>query len=184
MLENIFLSLPMIIVYALLYGVTMKIADLLNEHGLKWFKGSGIVFGILWGLFGSLLVVSDVTVANVILAMVLVYILRGLVDYKNHALATVMIILSFLAFSNFQYGIFFIFFFVFLIAGYLKDVVIPYRKFIKKTKICGWWYPVSGLIFALVTNNWIVFFVLTFFAVFYHIIEYSFENEQEKVAGA
>ena len=46
-------SLPIILIFAALYGITMKIADLLDEHGLKWFKGSAIIFGILWGLFGS-----------------------------------------------------------------------------------------------------------------------------------
>ena len=46
MIENLF-SIPMILLFALLYGVTMKIADLLNEHGFKWFKGSAIIFGLL-----------------------------------------------------------------------------------------------------------------------------------------
>ncbi len=49
-------SLLLVLIFASLYGVTMKVADLLNEHGLKLFRGSAILFGILWGFFGALLV--------------------------------------------------------------------------------------------------------------------------------
>lgn len=40
-------SIPMIVLYAVLYGLTMKVADLSDEHGLKWFEGSAIIFGFL-----------------------------------------------------------------------------------------------------------------------------------------
>lgn len=37
MIENLFL-IPMIILYAILYGVTMKITDLFNEHSMNLVK--------------------------------------------------------------------------------------------------------------------------------------------------
>ena len=37
-----------VVIYAILFGITMKIADLLDEHGLKSFKGADILFGFLW----------------------------------------------------------------------------------------------------------------------------------------
>ncbi len=83
MIENLF-SNPMILLYALLFAITMKVADLFDEHGLKWFKGSTILFGFLWGGFGALLVLSNNTIANIMLAMSLAFLVRNRLDYLNH----------------------------------------------------------------------------------------------------
>ena len=93
-----FFSFPMMILYAGLYGVTMKTADLLNEHKLKWFKGSNILFGFLEGFFAVLLIIGNIQVANLVLAQVIAFIVRGRVDYRNHMLAAAIIIVSFLFF--------------------------------------------------------------------------------------
>ena len=108
MIENLF-SIPMIILYALLYGITMKIADLFNEHGLKWFKGSKILFGLLWGAFGALLILSNNTIANIMLAMNLAFIIRNRLDYINHQIAASIIIISFLFSSIFNPTLFLVF---------------------------------------------------------------------------
>ena len=175
-------SLPIILIFAALYGITMKIADLLDEHGLKWFKGSAIIFGILWGLFGSLLVVSNVHVANVLLAMVLAFIFRMRIDYRNHAIATVIIITSFLLYSTFKPLTFFIFLINFIIFGSLKDVMDDYFKrkdWLQKFTETGWYYVIPTLIFAYFTSLWIVFYVFTTYIVFYDIVKYVGENKSK-----
>ena len=72
MIENLF-SIPMIILYAILFGSTMKIADLLGEHGLRWFKGSALLFGILFGSFGALMILSNNFLAHFFIAMLIQY---------------------------------------------------------------------------------------------------------------
>lgn len=88
-------------VASFLFGFTTDFADLLDEHGLKWFKFSDITFGVLWGLFGVYIIFTSVSAGLFVIALVLYWLYRGKLDYPNHALAGVMIFLSaFLFFSN------------------------------------------------------------------------------------
>ena len=107
----------MIIIYAVAYGLTMKIADLLNEHGLRWFKGSAIIFGFLWGIFGAVLVLSNNVIANIILAMNIAFIIRNRLDYINHQVAVSIIVITSLFTSIFLPILFIVFYFIFLIFG-------------------------------------------------------------------
>ena len=167
-------SFPIILIFAALFGITMKMADLLDEHGLKWFKGSATTFGILWGLFGALLIASNVQIANVLLAMILAFIFRMRIDYKNHAIATVIIIVAFLLYSSFEPLIFFVFLANFMIFGSLKDIMGDYFKrndWLQKFTESGWYYVIPTLIFAYFTSAWIIFYVFTTYIVFYNIVK-------------
>jgi len=164
-----------IILLAICYGITMKIADLLNEHGLKWFKGSALIFGILWGLFGAALVLTDTAVAIVILAMNLAFLVRNRLDYFNHQVAATIIIVSYLLTQTFMPMLFGIFFAIFAIFGSLKDYVDD--KLRKKGPIMwitesGWYYPIPGLIYSIMTNNWSVFVMTFFYVLSYNIVKY------------
>ncbi|MFH0905398.1 MAG: hypothetical protein V1826_01625 [bacterium] len=178
MLEN-FLTLPYLIIYAALYGTTMKIADLFNEHGMKsWFKGSNIIFGILWGIFGGLLILSNIYVANVLLAMIVAFIFRMRIDYKNHAIATVIIVTTFLLRSEVEPLIFLLFLANFIIFGSAKDYfddVLKSEGILKKISESGWYYVIPTFIYGFFTNQWIVFYVFTTYIIFYDIVKYSLE---------
>ena len=172
----------LIIVYAILYGITMKIADLLDEHGMKsWFKGSTIFFGILWGIFGALLVVSNVYVANAILAVLLAYIFRMRIDYKNHAIATVIIIVTFLVSSTFIPLTFFVFLANFIVFGSIKDYLGDSKKsrgFWYKLFEYGWHFIIPPMIYAIFTTQWLVFYVFTAFIISYDLIKYIGEKKK------
>lgn len=89
------------IIASLLFGFTTDFADLLDEHGLRWFKFSDIVFGALWGFFGVYIILTNVSAGLFIISLTLYWLYRGKLDYPNHALAGVMIFLAaFLFFSN------------------------------------------------------------------------------------
>jgi len=173
-------SLGAVIALAILYGATMKIADLLDEHGLHWFRGDKLLFGLLWGIFGILLVASRADIANVILAMVLAYLIRMRLDYFNHVLASTMIIASFLFFAHFDRKIFTIFFLTFVIFGGIRDYVGNVRQkndWLFKVIEPAWYYVIPPAIYALITDNWTIFIVLTAYRLAYNIVKYSLEPE-------
>ena len=112
-----------IIIYSALFGITMKIADLLDEHGLRLFKGASLLFGLSWGFFGLLLIMSDAFIASLILATVIGFLVRMKLDYQNHAMAAAIIIIGFLLFQPLIPLVFFPFFLIFISLGTLWDTV-------------------------------------------------------------
>ena len=177
MIENIF-SIPMIFIYMAFFGATMKIADLFDEHGMKsWFKGDRIIFGLLWGFFGILLVLSRPDIANVTLAMILAFLVRMRVDYRNHAIATVMIIVAFLYKGIFDPTLFFLFFIIFTIFGGLRDYLGDVRKkkdWIYKINEPAWYYVIPTFIYSIASGNWMIFYTFTVYIIFYDLAKYFF----------
>lgn len=165
----------LIMLDAILYGITMKIADLLNEHGLKWFKGSAIVFGVLWGLAGSMLVLGDSTVANIVLAMNIAFIVRNRLDYANHRIAASMIIITFLLAQSAMPYVFLAFFLVFLVFGSLKDYgddVLKIRKrWFYVLNEAMLYYPIPTLVYCIFYGNWVVFYVFLVYTASYDIVK-------------
>lgn len=160
-------SLPMIILYAVLFGITMKIADLLDEHGLKWFKGSPIIFGFLWGIFGALLILSNPIIANIYLALILAFILRRRIDYLNHVIAAIIMILTFFATQIINWNVLIYFFIVFALFGlatdYFENKKYPrnfFLKFLRKFVDLRAQYYLFPLLYSIYTGFWLVFVVV------------------------
>ena len=178
MIKTIFLN-P--IIYALFFGITMKIADLLDEHGLKWFKGSQILFGFLWGIFGILLINTNNTIANIIIAMSLAFLVRNRLEYLNHQIAVSIIIIGYLFISIFNPTLFFAFYIIFIIFGSLRDYIGDKIK--EKTKLQSiydnimWYYPISTLIYCLFHGNWIVFCIFLTYTFAYDGTKAIFEKK-------
>lgn len=180
MIENLF-SVPMIILYALLFGITMKIADLLDEHGLKWFKRDAILFGFLWGGFGALLVLSNNLIANLILAMTLAFIIRNRLDHINHQIAASIIIISFLFSTVFNPILFISFYAIFLAFGSARDYIGDKIK--KKNKLQSlydnimWYYPIPTFIYCLFYGDWIIFWVFLVYTIAYDITKVIYKKK-------
>jgi hypothetical protein len=107
-------------------GVAGKYADLVNEHGVKeHFKKAGILSGCLWGLSGLGTLLTSPLAGLTYVAHVLYWFFRVKLEYSNHALAGVIILLS----AFFLRGEFFqeyrwdlvIIFFAYLVTGYLQS---------------------------------------------------------------
>lgn len=165
-----------LIAYAVAYGVTMKIADLTNEHGLKWFKGDALIFGILWGFFGTILIMSNNNeLANILLAMNIALLTRNRLDYINHQIASSIIIISFLFIATFSPTIFLIFYLLFLIFGSMKDYIDDVLKkeglFHLLNEIMLY-YPVPTFIYCIIYANWIIFWVFLFYTIAYNLTKY------------
>ncbi|MBU2564466.1 hypothetical protein KKA23_02715 [Patescibacteria group bacterium] len=161
-----------IIIYSILFAITMKIGDLFNEHGMKpWFPGSALFFGFFYGIIGLLLVFSDNILANVILAMIIGYVLRHRIDYLNHGIAASIIIIGFLYRSVFDINIFIPFFLAFAIFGLTEDFISEKLK--KKIKIPKRlpFYTLTGIVFGIIAGNWIILLSLFLFEFFYVITD-------------
>ena len=179
-----------LVLVAVLWGMTEKIADLLDEHGLKWFPGANILFGVLWGFFLSLLVISqNFVVASLAFARLLSYILRYRIDYLNHGIAAVTVLVAFAA-NNVQlaWTAFWYFFAVFAIGGFIHDS-LDERPAIKKWlgKHLTAFFEYRGhiylfpLIFSAVTGEWLAFAVATAHMLPYELVRqwYGSKNETE-----
>jgi hypothetical protein len=170
------IPIAFVVVLAVLYGVTMKLADLCNEHGLRWFRGDAAVFGLLWGVFGGLLVLANPVVANAILAQMLCYVLRGLLDYWNHRIAAVIICLTFLATKQpFLPLAFIVFLAGFTVLGLARDY---YGK--KKEPVWlyhlnepAWYYLLVPLAYWGATGHWIALAVFPLYRLAYNAVKWG-----------
>jgi len=172
-------DLTYVAIFSILFGVTMKLADLTNEHGRKWFLGDSIIFGFLWGGFGSLLILTSNAVANIILAMVIALLIRMRIDYINHTIASVMIIMSFVYFSRLEPIIFLIFFIIFFAFGLLKTYFGDMRNrrdiWFAVNEIMLY-YPVPAFIYSVITGDFVVFVIFFLYMIFYNIAKYAGER--------
>ena len=180
-MPEVLFSNPLIILCALLFGITMKIADLLDEHGLKWFKGSALLFGFLWGGFGALLVLSNNVIANLMVAMNIAFIIRNRLDYLNHQIAASIIIIAFLFTATLSPILFISFFVIFLIFGSLRDYVGDKIK--KKNKIqfiydnVMWYYPIPTFVYCLLYGNWIIFWAFLIYTIGFDGTKYIYRKK-------
>ena len=181
MIENLF-SIPVIILYSILFAVTMKLADLMDEHKLRWFKGGAILFGFLWGIFGALFALSNNIIANLVLAMTVAFIIRGRLDYINHKIAASIIIISFLFNSTFAPLLFISFYFTFLILGGLRDYI---GDILKKKKGIFYlydnfmlYYIIPTFIYCIIYGNWIIFWAFFVFSISYDVTKYIYKKKR------
>ena len=164
-----------ICVVSMLYAVTMKISDLLDEHGLKLFKGASYLFSFLCAIFGCLLILSDTIIANIILAMVIGFVIRKRIDYNNHILAFVIITSCFFIFSNIILNIYFPFLIAIILLGFLKDTKYKTSKskLIKLINKIYLYIPIiyaiPSLIYSIISSDWIIFFAFFTYDLSYNI---------------
>lgn len=175
------MNIALILASAICFGITMKIADLLNEHGLKWFKGSTILFGCLWGILGIILELGDNIIANILLAMNMAFLPRNRLDYINHQIASSMIILVFLLKATFLPVLFFAFYFNFLIFGslrdYIGDRIVNKNYWQRLYDNVMWYYIITPLIYCLLYGNWIIFWTFTFYSIAYDTTKYLYKKK-------
>jgi len=106
---------------AFVFGMSTKFADLLDEHGLVWFKGADILFGFIWGILFCFQLFDNIF-ASFYLALLFHWIVRGKIDYPNHRIATIIILITTLfILPELDWLLFGVIFFVFISMGLLND---------------------------------------------------------------
>lgn len=169
------LQAVVICIFAMLYAVTMKISDLLDEHGLHLFCGAPYLFSFLCAVFGCLLIISDDVIANIIFAMIIGFVVRKRIDYGNHILAFLILSTCFLICSNAILEIYFPFLIIIVLLGFLKDtkylnnksnIINVINKIYLYVPII---YTFPSLIYSILSSNWVVFFAFFTYDLSYNI---------------
>ena len=174
--------MTVLIISSAMYGMTMKIADLLDEHGLKWFKGSAMLFGLAWGIFGLIFALTNEVTGTLVLAMNIAFILRGRLDYPNHQLAATIIILGILYNpSSVIPNLLIVFFLIFLVFGGLKDVIDDTFKLKSRAKVLTesmLYYPIPTFLLCYFFGyDWTTFWGFLTAVFFYNTTKLIFGNK-------
>ena len=90
-----FLAIPIVIyINAFLTGIFTKFADIANDDGFEVGKGINIFMGVLWGVFGSLVVFGSAYVAAFYLGILLSWIFRFKLDNYSHGIGGTIVLLA------------------------------------------------------------------------------------------
>lgn len=76
------------------FGVSIKIADMVVDDGLRLFRCDGYLFGMLWGLLGWAIVFLDDDTGAVYATLLAYWLIRGKLDHAVHHLGGVLLILA------------------------------------------------------------------------------------------
>lgn len=162
-------------IFSMMFAITMKISDLLDEHGLQLFKGASYFFSFLCAIFGCLLIISNSTIANIIFAMLMGFVVRKRIDYNNHILAFIIITSCFLVCAPLIVHIYFPFLFIIILLGLLKDTKYSNSnsKTIKVINKIYLYVPIiytlPSLVYSVISSEWIVFFAFFTYDLSYNI---------------
>ncbi len=168
----------LLVMLTALYGGSMKVADLLDEHGLRLFRGDAVFFGVLWGASGVWLVLASPSLCSTILAMNVAFIVRNRLDYWNHQIAATMIIATAVGFGSIDRTIFLGFLAVFVVFGGLKDYVddvLHAGGFLARINEMMWYYLIPTFIYSWVTGDASVFAVFALYWFTYNTVKLAAE---------
>jgi hypothetical protein len=125
-LFDVVLESALVGLFAFVFGAILKLSDLLQEHGYRWFRGASIATGAI----ATLLLLAVLGRADGVhrafwLAVLLHWILRGRIDGANHGLFTTASLLALLwwepALLSHHTGPFIYFFLPLTALGFLHD---------------------------------------------------------------
>lgn len=98
-LELILPSLALCAV-AFAFGVVLKLSDLLQEHGYRWFPGAAMATGIASAALAvGMLVLSHAVLHVMWLAVLASWLLRGRIDGPNHGVMALAMLVTVLFFG-------------------------------------------------------------------------------------
>lgn len=163
-------------IFGILLAITMKIADMLDEHGMTLFKHADVIFGITWGIFGAALVLLSNVLANAMIAMMVGYVLRKRLDRSNHLIAFSIIVLSFVLWRHIEKLPLIILSACFTFLGMVKDLkyISSSSKLIGKINSFYRFVPIiyafPSLIYSIASSKWEVFFGMFCFDFTYNIV--------------
>ena len=85
-------SAGLLVLIAWPFGVVLKLSDLLQEHGFRWFRGAALLTGLVSAGLAVVLLQLGSSAWNALwLAIVAHWILRGRIDGANHGVMAIAV---------------------------------------------------------------------------------------------
>lgn len=85
-----------IIILSVIFGISQKLADAVNEHGTNLFQGANIFFGLIFGFSGVILSIISKDFSLFFIGLVIYWLLSNKLDFFNHRLSASLILLGIL----------------------------------------------------------------------------------------
>ena len=145
------MDILLIIIITIFCNVFQKIADALDEHGLKLFRHADVLFGVIWGILWALLTNVNSNVATYSVALIFYWLIKGKIDYVNHAISIIIVFSSLFILKTYPSGLF-----IFILLGYLVlDKISHSVKFLSKNNLKVFLKLLSPLVFSLYVQDFL-----------------------------
>ncbi|MCK9293381.1 hypothetical protein M0P25_04865 [archaeon] len=170
----------LLLTLAFFFGVTNKVADLLNEHGLKLFKHADILFGIIWGILGAFLMFFDQSIAINYFALIIYWFFMIKLDYKNHSLAgTIMLFagIYIIDFTNFVILQILLLFLLDFITILIQHKIARSFPLLARLRLRIYLIP---LLYSILMDNYLIFYVTVVAMIGVEIITISYDHYLKK----
>jgi hypothetical protein len=148
-----------VILFSLIFGISQKLADAVNEHGTVLFKGANLIFGMVFAIFGSLLISIDNCFAEFYLGLVLYWLLAGKLDFFNHQLSgSIMLVVALHYFRIFDVHITNIIFvvFIFFLFKIMKKLLYTFNPKVNYTIDKKIHHFIIAIILGIWFSNWLI----------------------------
>ncbi len=153
-------SLILSLLYAFLFGVTSKIADLHDEHGLKSFRGADILFGFLWGITMFLSTLFYPKMLELHVAILILALLKMKIDYLNHAIGASVFILGALYIASYLKSINLVLLLFILLIYIVIDVIVKYYLSLKINRFLNLRFYISPIIYSILLRDPVPFILI------------------------
>jgi hypothetical protein len=140
-----------IILYSILFGVTQKLADSVNEHKTLLFNRADWFFGILFGISGIFLATFNSSFTSYFLGLVIYWLLSNKLDYFNHRLSASILLISIFFYTNLELEDAHKTIFTILLFSFSKGLKRLYSKPSTFTH-CIYKYRIQNFLIALITG--------------------------------
>ena len=117
----------------LAFGITQKISDAQNEHGLILGRYIYLVSSLLFGFFGILLVQRSEYLLYTILTLIIYWLIKSKIDYWNHGLSISIILIGIMYeisyYLHFNYNLVILLLIIYLVIDYMKKYALKIFPF-------------------------------------------------------
>lgn len=184
------ISKLLVLILTVIFASFMKLADLAEEHSVRFRYGLKYVFAIIWGVAGALNVISgNIAVSSYYIALMFNYIVRFRIDTFTHGLATIIVLAPLLIGVDISLPIFITCFTIMVAFTFIHDRLDDskkIRKFLQKRKALFTFfeyrmhYYFLFIFVALIFKEWLLFAIPFLGMLSYEIVRQLGERRKDE----
>ncbi|MBD3310147.1 hypothetical protein GF351_02925 [Candidatus Woesearchaeota archaeon] len=162
-----------ILLIALLTGFLTKLTDMIDEHGLRFFRGASILFGSIYGILIGYVISSSAVVAPLWIGAFIGVMIFGKIDAAGHyaGLAAALLYLLIFGMPSFSW----LLLAVFMISSAKDEFWVWYKR---KNRLKGWLgrlielrptTETAAFAASLITGAWMLWLSILCFDIAYNL---------------